>query len=457
MIKSFNRFWRRKEMWDTITRGETWSGQVVNEKKDGELYTEETTISPVRDASGQTVSYVAVARDITHEVELEGQLRQSQKMESIGRLAGGVAHDFNNLLTIIIGYSEIIESSLEPNDRLAGDVKEVLNAADRASRLISQLLAFSRKQTIDPKVLNINETVERSRKILKRLIEENIALLFVPDKNLWQTKIDPGQLDQIILNLAVNARDAMPDGGKLTIETKNVVFDETYRKTHLFIKPGEFVMLAVSDDGCGMEKEVLANIFEPFFTTKGMEKGTGLGLSTVYGIVKQHGGFINAYSEPGHGTSFKIYLPRGWEEIDEITWRKGDTAAVGTETVLLAEDEQQVRMLATRILEENGYTVLAAGDGDSAHLICNECEKDIHLLLTDVVMPEMNGKDLYDQIALTRPGIKVLYLSGYSDNAIAHHGVLKEGTAFLQKPFKAVDLLRKVRKVLNQPTDRDHL
>jgi PAS domain S-box-containing protein len=381
--------------------------------------------------------------------KLEDQFHQAQKMESVGRLAGGVAHDFNNLLTAIIGYSEMIESSLDSNDPLSGDVKGVLEAAYSATQLTAQLLAFSRKQTIDPKVIDIKKTVERSQKMLKRLIEEDIDLKFVSEKDLWKTKVDPGQLDQILVNLAVNARDAMPDGGRLTIETANVAFDEEYCNIHPTTKPGDFVMLAVSDNGTGMEKEVQDNIFEPFFTTKAKGEGTGLGLSTVYGIVKQHGGFIYAYSEPGEGSSFKIYLPRIDEEVQEIATPTTETLVTGTETVLLVEDNDLVRRLAKRILVRNGYRILESDSGSSGYLKCKKYEGDIHLLLTDVVMPGMNGNELYEQVASMKPGIKVLYMSGYTDDAIAHRGVLEEGVVFIQKPFKADNLLRNVREVLD--------
>jgi two-component system, cell cycle sensor histidine kinase and response regulator CckA len=399
--------------------------------------------------------FAVVCTDINERIEaeqekahLQEQYNQAQKMESIGRLAGGVAHDFNNLLTTIIGYSDIIESSLDANDPLAEDVKEVLNAANRAAQLTSQLLAFSRKQTIDPRIINIDETVERSQKMLKRLIEASIDLQFTPKGGLWLTKFDPAQLDQILLNLVVNARDAMPNGGKLTIETSNVCIDEAYSAADESIRPGEFVMLGVSDNGCGMEKDVLRDIFEPFYTTKAM--GTGLGLSTVFGIVKQHDGFIKVYSEPGEGTSFRLYLPRIQEDVEDTTAHVSEAPTAGSETILLAEDEDQVRKLAVRILTMNGYRVLEANDGGSAYLKCKEYKKDIDLLLTDVMMPEMNGKRLYEQIAPIRPGIKVLYLSGYTDNAIVHRGVLSPGEAFLQKPFRADDLLNKVREVLDR-------
>jgi PAS domain S-box-containing protein len=381
--------------------------------------------------------------------KLEDQFHQSQKMESVGRLAGGVAHDFNNQLTAITGFSEMIAESLDPNDPLFSDIKQVLMAADSAAQLTSQLLAFSRKQTIVPKVVDINEMVDRSQKMLKRLIEEDIDLLFVPGKDLWRTKVDPGQLDQILVNLVVNARDAMPNGGKLTIETRNIELEDAICSICDKSMTGSWVTLAVSDNGCGMEPEVKDHIFEPFYTTKAKGEGTGLGLATVYGVVLQHRGHLSVYSEPGQGTSFKIYLPRVDEEVQENAIPATEAPATGTEMVLLVEDNELVRSLAKRILGKNGYRVLEAENGGSAFLKCEKYEGDIHLLLTDVVMPEMNGNELYKRIASMRPEIKVLYMSGYTDDAIAHRGVLDESTAFIQKPFKADNLLRKVRQVLD--------
>ncbi len=382
---------------------------------------------------------------------LEAQLRQTQQMEAIGRLAGGVAHDFNNMLTAIRGYSELIESSLAPDDPRARDVKAILKAAESCSQLTSQLLAFSRKQTIEPRIVDINQRMNRSQKILLRLIEEDIELRLVSAEDLWRTKVDPGQLDQILINLVINARDAMPNGGNLTIETANVSIDEEFCRNHIGAVPGEFVMLAVSDDGYGMEKEVLDNIFEPFFTTKEMGKGTGLGLSTVYGIIKQHGGFIHADSEPGEGTSVRIYLPRVRGEVEEIVEPDKKTVVPGKETVLLAEDQEMVRTLTRKMLENNGYRVLEAESGSDAYRMFKKYAEEIHLLLTDVEMPEMNGKELYERVVSIKPDIRVLYMSGYTDDIIAHRGVLDEDTALIEKPFDIKKLLRKVREVLDAP------
>ena len=382
---------------------------------------------------------------------LEAQLRQTQQMEAIGRLAGGVAHDFNNMLTAIRGYSELIESSLAPDDPRARDVKAILKAAESCSQLTSQLLAFSRKQTIEPRIVDINQRMNRSQKILLRLIEEDIELRLVSAEDLWRTKVDPGQLDQILINLVINARDAMPNGGNLTIETANVSIDEEFCRNHIGAVPGEFVMLAVSDDGYGMEKEVLDNIFEPFFTTKEMGKGTGLGLSTVYGIIKQHGGFIHADSEPGEGTSVRIYLPRVRGEVEEIVEPDKKTVVPGKETVLLAEDQEMVRTLTRKMLENNGYRVLEAESGSDAYRMFKKYAEEIHLLLTDVEMPEMNGKELYERVVSIKPDIRVLYMSGYPDDIIAHRGVLDEDTALIEKPFDIKKLLRKVREVLDAP------
>ena len=387
----------------------------------------------------------------------EKQLWQSQKMEAVGRLAGGVAHDFNNLLTVIKGYTELMLEDLKPSDPMRSEMEEVQKAADRAAALTRQLLAFSRRQVLAPKVVNLNFLVEDMNKLLRRLLGEDIELCTKLDSSLGSVQADPGQIEQVIMNLAVNARDAMPKGGKLTLETANLELDQAYAREHAIVQPGSYVLLAISDTGCGMDAETLAHVFEPFFTTKEQGKGTGLGLSTVYGIVKQSGGYIWPYSEPGIGTTFKIYLPR----VDETAAREQAAAQPaasgleGTETILLVEDEEGVRGLTRQLLQRHGYTVLEAEHGQDALLLCERYSGPIHLLLTDVVLAaQMSGRELVERLVPLRREMKVLYMSGYSDEAIVHHGVLAPGTAFLQKPFTTESLMRKLREVLDRKKGR---
>jgi signal transduction histidine kinase len=383
----------------------------------------------------------------------EDHLRQVQKVEAIGRLAGGVAHDFNNLLTVISGYGDLLLTRLPAGAPMRHEIDEILKAARRAAALTRQLLAFSRRQILEPKVLDLNAVVEESVKMLRRLIGEDVDLRIAPAPDLGHIKADPGQLEQVIMNLAVNARDAMPGGGKLTIETRNVELDAAYAGAHVAVRPGAYVLLAVSDSGTGMDREIMAQIFEPFFTTKGPGKGTGLGLSTVYGIVKQSGGNIWVYSEPGQGTTFKIYLPRVDEAIERpVREREAPTVPRGSETVLVAEDEAELRELVRVILQAHGYTVLAAADGPTAIEICRRHRERIDLMLSDVVMPQMSGRELAVRLAAVRPHMKVIFMSGYTSDAIVHHGVLDPGTAFIQKPFTPDGLARKVREVLDAPT-----
>lgn len=408
-------------------------------------------VRAIRDENGSILYYEGSIEDITERKTLENQLRQSQKLEAVGILAGGVAHDFNNLLTVISGYSDLTLLKLSEDDPLYRNILEIKRAGERAAALTRQLLAFSRKQVLQPKVLLLNAVVSELEKLLRRLIGEDIGLRAVLDPDLGSVKADPGQIEQIIMNLAVNARDAMPKGGKLTIETRNVSLDEEYARNHIAVTPGNYVMLAVSDTGMGMDAETQARIFEPFFTTKEAGKGTGLGLSTVYGIVKQSGGNIWVYSEVGRGTTFKIYLPRVGEGVPEPRRRSIARSARGSETVLLAEDEDAVRKLARQVLEMNGYEVLEAANGDAALSICKHQTEPIHLLITDVIMPEMSGRELADQLAKLRPEMKVLFMSGYTDNAIIHQGVLDAGANFIQKPFPTDALARKIREVLDAP------
>ena len=389
-------------------------------------------------------------RDITQRLQLENQLRQAQKMEAVGRLAGGVAHDFNNMLGVILGFTDLAITKLPADDPIQMYLDEVKSAAQRSADITRQLLAFARKQTIAPKVLDLNDTIASMLKMLRRLIGEDIDLLWKPANDLWPVKMDPAQIDQILANLMVNSRDAIAGVGKITIETGKVEFDEHYCESHVGFVPGRYVLLAVSDDGCGMDKETLAKLFEPFFTTKEVGKGTGLGLATIYGIVKQNNGFINVYSEPGIGTTFKIYLPR--QEPQEATSeqpRKPAEVPTGTETVLLVEDEKSLLKFARMLLEELGYTVLAAGSPREAIQLAKEYTNEIHLLMTDVVMPEMSGRDLCVQLEASQPGLKCLYMSGYTANVIAHHGVLDEELHFLQKPFSRAALATKMREALS--------
>ena len=424
-------------------------------RKDGEPI--DIEISATRTIYRGEVVSLAYVRDITERKraekereKLQEQVRQSQKMEAVGVLAGGVAHDFNNLLSVINGYSELLLGDVAPDDPRRSDLEQIRQAGQRAASLTSQLLAFSRKQILHPIALNLNDAIAEMSTMLRRLIGEDIDLVFTTRPALGLVHADEGQIQQIIMNLVVNARDAMPQGGKLTIETANVNLDEGYVRKHAAVSAGPYVMLAISDNGIGMDTETQARIFEPFFTTKGQGKGTGLGLSTVYGIVKQSNGFIWVYSEPAKGTTFKIYLPRVQGKAAKLSaGAEVELDLRGSETVLVVEDESSVRALAARFLRERGYTVIEASNGKEALRKAQEFAGEIHLVLTDVVMPEMSGKVLVSQIEAARPGVRALFISGYTDNAIVHHGILESNVAFLQKPFSADGLARKVREVLN--------
>jgi len=422
-----------------------------HKKKDGTVFPLEMTLN-TSDLKGRKV-IICTARDITERKKLEGQFHQAMKMETVGRLAGGIAHDFNNILAVILSYSGFIIEDLKEDDPMREDAQEIKDAGNRAAALTRQLLAFSRKETTQPKILNLNNIVQNLDKMLRRIIGEDIEFATIPAEDLSDVKADPGQIEQVLANLAVNARDAMPDGGKLTIETQNVYLDQEYADNHLTVMPGSYVMLAVSDTGCGMDAETLSNIFEPFFTTKEIGKGTGLGLSTVYGIVKQNNGYILAYSEPGEGTTFKIYLPRIEDAVKTVERDEIPVESLqGSETILLVEDDEPVRRITRRVLERQGYKIIEASDGVEALFECERHEGEIHLLLTDVIMPKMSGRELAKNLQKSHPDIKVLYMSGYTDNAIAHHGILDEGVIFIQKPFTKNDLLQKVREALSVPS-----
>lgn len=403
------------------------------------------------DETGRPRHWQGVLLDITEAKQAEDKFLQAQKVEAIGQLAGGVAHDFNNILTAITGYSELTQRHLASDDPIRHNIEEIRKAADRAAGLTRQLLAFSRKQTLQPKVIALNAVLVDMDKMLRRLIGEHIDLVALPGLDLGRVKVDPAQIEQILINLAVNARDAMPYGGSLTIETKNATLDAAYARTHADVAPGRYVMLAVSDTGVGMTDEVKTHLFEPFYTTKGIGKGTGLGLATCYGIVKQSSGHIAVYSEPGRGTTFKIYLPLVDAEADALQDATSDTLVLGgQETVLLVEDEQAVREMATLVLGELGYYVLAAANGvEALEVLAQRDGTGCDLLVTDVVMPRMGGRELAAELAAKHPGVKVLFTSGYTDDAIVHHGVLEPGIAFLQKPYTTAALAGKIRSILD--------
>jgi len=417
--------------------------------RDGRPIELEVSTRLVFDKEGRPVGAHGIARDVSERKKLEQQLRQAQKMEAIGNLAGGIAHNFNNMLTVILGYSHLILSSGAADSRIRAQVETIAGAAERSVALTRHLLTFSRNQILQPKVLDLNAVVRQTEKMLRPLIGENMNLVSRPGRDLGRVKADPGQIEQVIMNLAVNARDAMPDGGALIIETKNIEFDEDYIRWHPGARPGTYVLLKVTDTGCGMDQQTMSHIFEPFFTTKEAGKGTGLGLATVYGIVKQSGGHIWVYSEVGQGTTFKIYLPHAEEsaepvEPSEMRVERRD----GGETILLVEDEAALRRLVHDMLERYGYTVLQAESAEAAIILCEQHGGPISLLLTDVIMTGMNGSQLADRLRTPHPEMKVLYMSGYTDGSILRHGVLRHGTRLIEKPFKAETLNKKLRETL---------
>jgi PAS domain S-box-containing protein len=419
-------------------------------RKDGrEVWLSDTAVIVQGSDSHPVMEGIMV--DITERKALETQLQQSRKMEAVGRLAGGIAHDFNNLLTIISGYTELALSRPQLPSEARADIERIENASGRAASLVRQLLAFSRKQVLQPKILDLNKIVLNLDSLLRRLMDERIEMVTRVKDDLGKVKADPAQVEQVLMNLVVNARDAMPEGGRLVVETCNIELDTNYAVDHVSVKPGRYVMLAVSDTGVGMDRQTVAHIFEPFFTTKESGRGTGLGLSTVYGIVKQSGGYIWVYSEPGKGSTFKVYLPR----VDEVPEAVGAALAApraqrGTETILIVEDEEAVRELIQTVLTEKGYDIIPSLDPQHAEQIAARFPGEIHLLLTDMVMPGTSGRELAERISARRRDIRVLFMSGYTDNVITSGGMLEEGLAFLQKPFSPAALVQKVREVLSQ-------
>ncbi|MEO5819751.1 MAG: PAS domain S-box protein [Vicinamibacteraceae bacterium] len=434
---------------EAVARGGGCVVELLNYRKDGTTFWNNVSISPVKDDDGTVTNFVGVQTDVTVRRNLEAQYRQAQKMEAIGRLAGGVAHDFNNLLTVILSHAELLGEDLKPDDPLGAGLKEIGDAALRATELTRQLLAFSRQQVLETRVLNLNVVLAGLDRMLRRLLGADVEITLLPAAGLGNVVGDQGQIEQIVMNLAVNARDAMRRGGLLTIETANVELDLEYARVHHEVPAGSYVLMAVSDNGIGIDRDTLPRIFEPFFTTKAEGKGTGLGLATVFGIVKQSGGHIFVYSEPGAGTTFKIYLPRVRAAADlpsPLLPPAGSAGAGGT--ILLVEDEQQLRALATAILRRNGYVVLDAANGGEALLVCEQHGGNIDLLLTDVVLPRMSGRQLAERLAPLRPAMAVLYMSGYADDAVLQHGILESREAFLAKPFTPNTLTRRVAEVL---------
>ena len=439
-----------KDLWDTILAGKVWRGEMTNRRKDGSSYQEEQSITPVKDARGAVTHFIAIKRDLTEERRMEAQFLQAQKMEIVGRLAGGIAHDFNNLLTVINGIAEFGVAALKDGDPLRSDFQQIQQAGARAAAMTRQLLAFSRKQIMKLDVLNLDALVTEMQGMLQRLIGEDINLTVVASEEPWGVRVDAGQIEQVVLNLVVNARDAMPQGGRVTIQIQNVELDETYAAVHASVRPGQYVMLSVSDTGIGMDAATQARMFEPFFTTKGPGKGTGLGLATVYGIVNQCGGTVWVYSEVGRGTTFKIYLPRIGDAARSATSAEPRPAQRGTETILVVEDEPALRTLAMRILRSAGYHVLAASGADEAVQILQRHPGRVHLMFTDMVMPGMGGQELAASLVRARPDMKVLYTSGYTDDTVLREGTRDAAANFIGKPYSRSGLTDAVRQALDR-------
>src|ERR1700685_740709 len=440
-----------EEMWNTVRSGNVFRGIVMERKKNGETLIIEKTLTPLRDGTDEITHFISTSRDITERRKLESDLQQAQKMDAIGLLAGGGAHDFTNLLLVISAYAELMLDSLGGNDPLRRNVAEIMGASRRAADLTRQLLAFGRKQMQSLQILDLNTVIGGISGMLPRLIGEDIELVFTPAQNLGKVKADPIQIEQVVMTLAANARDAMPGGGTLSIETAKVRVDESYVQRHAIVPPGDYVLLTVTDSGQGIAPEHMAHIFEPFYTTKEAGKGTGLGLATVYGIVKQNGGFVWVYSEPGLGTTFKVYLPQVQPLSHEVPITKlAERSPRGSETLLLVEDETSVRLASSQFLTRSGYSVLEASNGEDALRVSRAHAGRIDLMITDVVMPKMGGPMLAEWLADERPNMKVLFVSGYAENTVLRRGKVDVATAFLQKPFSGKMLAGKVREVLEK-------
>jgi PAS domain S-box-containing protein len=435
-------------LWADLVAGRVWHGEITNRRRDGSLYQEDLSITPVLGPSGEIAHYVAIKRDISERQALEARLRQAQKMEAVGRLAGGVAHDFNNLLGVIQGYGELMLKQIERGEPQRDKLEQILNATRRAANLTRQLLAFSRRQVLEPRVLDLNAVVAESEKLLERLVGEDVEIVVEPTPDVGRFRADADQIGQVLMNLAANARDAMPRGGRLLIETANVEWDEREARARFAARPGRYVRLSVEDTGTGMDAETRAHVFEPFFTTKERGKGTGLGLATVYGIVKQSGGVIAVESEPGRGSRFDIFLPRVDGPADPPKPAPAPRVVTGTETILLVEDEDSLRNLARDLLAGHGYRVLAAASGEEALDVASAHQGPIRLLLTDVVMPGISGQELANRLRPLRPEMAVVYMSGYAEEAIAQRGTLARDARLITKPFSIEDLARYVRDVL---------
>jgi two-component system, cell cycle sensor histidine kinase and response regulator CckA len=447
-----------ENLWSTIKAGRVWRGELKNRKKDGSLYNEEMTVTPVRSASGEITNFIAIKQDVTEKKKLEAQYRQAQKMEAVGRLAGGIAHDFNNVLSVIIGYSFLALEKLEPADQVVRYLQNIKTAADRAAALVKQLLTFSRQQVVYPRILDLNVVVKNMEDMLRKLVGEDVSIIIKATMPLGSIKADVGQIEQVVMNLVVNARDAMAEGGQITLETRNVDLDEGYQREHEPVQPGQYVMLSVYDTGCGMDERTKARIFEPFYTTKEPGVGTGLGLATVYGIVKQSNGYIWVYSEPGTGTTFKLYFPRINQTPEQIIKPSQDSEIRGgSETILLVEDDEAVRELLVITLRNAGYTVFEVGDAEAALELAANQSVRIDLLVSDIVMPSISGSRLITLLRLSRPDLKVILMSGYAAETLARQVPVPHDVTFMEKPFTRNSLLMVIRRILDSEEENNKL